>query len=201
MGETDKAQVKKELRARLRKSRLELPYTEALTRSRRAQARLLASGIWQEASSAALYAATQGELRTDDLLADALARGKAVFFPRVIPGRKGAMEFVRIHAADDLVPGRFGIPEPGPELPGIPAPVFACDLAVIPGVAFTLTGLRLGFGGGFYDRFLASGLVARSVGLCFALQIVPELPAEPWDLPVKFLCTEDGLERARTDSV
>jgi len=68
----------------------------------------------------------------------------------------------------------------------------AGDLALVPGLAFTTAGTRLGRGGGFYDRFLAD-FPGVSVGVCFSTQIVPELPREPHDQVVRMVCSEEGF--------
>ena len=73
------------------------------------------------------------------------------------------------------------------------APVLAPDLALLPGVAFDLTGGRLGYGGGYYDRFLEKGFACPRVGLCFEFQLVESLPLAPWDQRVNHICTEERM--------
>ena len=75
----------------------------------------------------------------------------------------------------------------------------AIDLILVPGLCYDREGYRLGFGGGYYDRFLAafgargSGRRPLLVGLCYAFQVVDALPSQDWDRPVDCLCTEEGL--------
>ena len=70
---------------------------------------------------------------------------------------------------------------------------FAPDIALLPGVAFDLAGGRLGYGGGYYDRFLEKALNCPRVGLCFEFQLVSSLPLAPWDQRVNYICTEERI--------
>lgn len=119
-----------------------------------------------------------------DWLGPAIPADKILAFPRTAGT---TMTFV---AGRDLVPGRFGIREPvGDELPPPP------DLILVPGLAFDRWGSRLGWGGGFYDRWLDSHPGVPRLGVGFSCQIVEQLPGEPHDLRVNFVLTEDGLVR------
>ena len=69
------------------------------------------------------------------------------------------------------------------------------ELLVVPGLAFDRQGYRLGRGGGYYDRFLARRVASTVVGLAFSWQIVPEVPRDPWDVPVGAIVTERGVIR------
>ena len=158
-----------------------------------AQNRVLDLPVWQRARAVALYMALREETDTSLLLHNAWDTGKTVFLPRVRPGESGVMDFVRCAGPADLAPGAFNLREPRPDLPGLAAgdPRFAPSLMVLPGVGFDRSGHRLGFGGGYYDRFLASAppSLAR-LGLCFHCQLLPRLPAAPWDQRVACICTE-----------
>ncbi len=101
------------------------------------------------------------------------------------------MQVAQIRSLDDLVPGYRGIREPVRRVPG---PVI--DLAFVPGVAFDARGRRLGYGGGFYDRFLAAiAPGAPAVGYCFDAQVVEEVPAEAHDRRVEAIVTEQRVIR------
>ena len=161
-----------------------------------AQQRLMAQPLWQQASVVALYAALPAEIATDALLDAAWQSGKRVLLPRVVPHATadgaGQMDFVACAGWNDLATGAYNIREPRPELPvwGGPAP----DCFVLPGVAFDRQGRRLGFGGGFYDRFVArSNWASPRVGLCFEAQLVPSFApgvCDSWDMGVNHICTE-----------
>jgi 5-formyltetrahydrofolate cyclo-ligase len=108
-----------------------------------------------------------------------------IVLPRVLPG--GAMEFAA--GAEKFRRGAFGILEPdgGEVVP--PAPD---DVVLVPGLAFDVSGGRLGYGGGYYDRYFADRRGAVLVGVCFAEQIVGRVPADAGDVRMDWLVTEKG---------
>lgn len=133
---------------------------------------------WQAARVVAAFAALAGEpdLRPFDWLPQRL-----VLLPRMEDER---LVFHEVTAPDQLKPGPFGVPEPDPGLCPV-ADVAKADLIFVPGLAFTADGVRLGRGRGYYDRLLASlpgG--ALTVGVCFACQLVDDIPREVHDEPV-----------------
>lgn len=183
------------LRERMRRLRLDQPPGLARARSLEAQRRLMDAPCWRNARSVALYVALKGELSTDSLLDAAWKSGRAVWLPRVRPREPGRMEFVACAGPGQLRPGPFGLREPEDGLPGLgpeeAGMSFRPDLLVLPGLAFDRRGGRLGFGGGYYDRFLDNMPACPRVGLCFAFQIIRNLPLEQWDQRVRYLCTEE----------
>lgn len=191
--EEDLAEKKKELRQRMRKLRTHQDAAKAEASSFAAQKALLASPLWLKAGSVFLYQATQGEIATDLLFADALAANKHVFFPRVRKNERGIMDFVEVYGKNDLVPGAYGIMEPASSLARIAPEEYICDVAVIPGVAFSPKGARLGFGGGFYDRYFSRTRARALVGFCYSFQMEEELALAPWDVSMTHICTEYGL--------
>lgn len=192
---------KADLRRKMRQMRHDQPREIALERSVEAQTFILSSSLWQKASTVALYMPTQGEIGTDLLFRDAIARGKALYLPRVVPGRRGAMFFVRVSGQGDLVSGAYGIMEPKPSLPGIGGADFRPDFAVVPGLAFDWRGRRLGFGGGYYDRFFAgrAGGACALVGLCYDFQTVGQVPSASWDVRMTHVCTESRFSATEQD--
>ena len=121
------------------------------------------------------------------------ADGKSFAYPRVTEGR---LDLYRVDSMYDLLPGAFGVREPSADSAHAVSPD-TLDLILVPAVAFTNRGARLGRGGGFYDRLLAS-LPAHTckIGVCFDSQILPDLPIEPHDQHVDFIATESGLQPA-----
>jgi 5-formyltetrahydrofolate cyclo-ligase len=121
------------------------------------------------------FVGCKGEPDTDPLFARLAADGKQLLLPRVQDGN-----IIACAGDGPMVASRFGIPEPtGPALP-----VDDIGFVLVPGLAFTAAGYRLGYGGGFYDRFLPT-LTCPYAGVCFAEQLVDELPVEPHDIPVQ----------------
>ncbi len=144
----------------------------------------------QRARRLGLYAALGEEMPTRGLAERLKRRGVEVLLPRV---RGGELEFAPAPSFDELVPGRLGVPEPPGEVPAADRPP---ELVVVPGLAFDAAGNRLGYGKGFYDRWLARHRVP-AVGLAFAVQEVDEVPHGPADRPVDAWVTETGVRRCR----
>ncbi|MFP4658457.1 MAG: 5-formyltetrahydrofolate cyclo-ligase, partial [Desulfonatronovibrionaceae bacterium] len=103
---------------------------------------------------------------------------------------KGKMDFFRVDGSDELQEGKFGIREPV-RAQRRPISCSGIKAFILPGVAFDSRGYRLGFGGGYYDRFIADNHCRMLVGAAYHFQLVPEIPAEPWDEPVYYVVTEN----------
>ena len=117
-----------------------------------------------------------------------LAEGRRLLLPRY-NSSASAYELVRIASSGtDLTPGHYGILEPRADLPA-ESVVPPGALWLIPGLAFTPRGLRLGRGRGFYDRLLAAHPGGVLVGLAFDCQILPDLPHSSWDIPMDWVLT------------
>lgn len=118
----------------------------------------------------------------------ALAEGRKVAFPRVSGKR---MEFIAVNdLAGSFREGSFHVMEPVGEAVLMP---IEHTLILVPGVAFDRAGGRLGYGGGFYDRYLAEYPAAVSMGVALGIQIVDDVMARPWDIPVQYLATGQGI--------
>ena len=137
------------------------------------------------------FASFGAELPTDPVMRWVLSSGRRLLVPYVDGRRLSAAE---VRDLEELAPGYRGIREPVERTPVDPADAAA---VLVPGVAFDETGRRLGYGGGFYDAFLA-GIAAGvpRIGLCFDLQVVDEVPASPNDEPVDLIVTERRVIRA-----
>lgn len=140
------------------------------------------------------YASYGSEIDTWELLEEALGRGKKVYLPRVLQeSGNSEMRFYRIRSTGELQAGYRGIPEPSGE-----GEEYLCGqgreertLMLMPGVAFDRYRNRLGYGKGFYDRFLGDKplLAQRTIGVGFACQMVAELPTSPLDVrPCQVIC-------------
>lgn len=98
----------------------------------------------------------------------------------------------QVRSMDDLQRGAMNVWEPKAHCPSVP--VSSLDIILVPGLAFTRGGLRLGRGGGFYDRLLAHpDFRARRIGIAYDLQIIDDIPCEPHDQRVHQIITETGL--------
>ncbi|MBS5144034.1 MAG: 5-formyltetrahydrofolate cyclo-ligase [Butyricicoccus pullicaecorum] len=154
---------------------------------------LFALPVYQKAGTIFCYCSTELELRTDEILTAVLKAGKTLCVPRCEGA--GQMTARRIDTLDALRAGRFGIREPADTAPVILPE--AIDLCIIPCLSADTKGYRLGYGGGYYDRFLAHTQMCKIV-LCAAryLQSQP-LPREKTDIPCHYILTERQVHRVR----
>lgn len=171
--------------------RRELVQADCFAWSQSIQQRAIALPDYRAARSVVLYSAVQNEVDSRAILADALASGKKVFYPKWV--ENGPSSFARILSAADLVVSRFGILEPVGSEPMTPADRESL-IVFVPGVLFDRRGDRLGWGGGWYDRALDDlGSQGVFVGLAYEAQLVDRLPTESWDRKVHLIITENDL--------
>ena len=149
---------------------------------------VLESTVWQRASQVMLYVPMSGELNVKSLLENALKKRKTVALPR-FSVEKNTYEVCGIDNLSNLLPGKFGVPEPSPDSQIMDTKQL--DLAIVPGVAFACLGSRLGRGGGFFDRLLA-GIPAKKCGVCFEQQVYPDVPVERHDVKMDMIATPNG---------
>jgi len=137
--------------------------------------RVESSELFRRAHTVALFSALKDEPATDDVLRR-WASCRRIVLPRV-EGEE--MDFYD-YRPEELASGSFGILEPQRGIPCDPGEI---DLVIVPGVAFTRSGCRLGRGRGYYDKYLSrSGFRAAKIGVCYLHQLVGELPVEPHDV-------------------
>lgn len=181
---------KRSLRKKLISLRAGLDPRAAEKKSFAAQDALLASSLWRNAGRVAMYASINAETSTWRLLETAWRQGKTALLPRIIDRKSAAMIFLACNGFADLERGPCGIPQPRAGKEGE-----APQLLIVPGVAFDLAGGRLGYGGGYYDRYLSKhpGLNSLAIGFCYSLQILGHVPMDNMDVPMGMLCCEEGL--------
>lgn len=187
---------KAQLRQRILAWRRSLSPREVAERSAQIASAILDWELYRDAFTLLAYLATPREVQTSAIVADALRRGKRVAAPLA---KSAELEARLIRDPErDVRLGPLRVPEPDPCTTEAVAPE-ELDLVLVPGVAFDRSGRRLGRGGGFYDRFLAS-LPPRVVtcGLAFREQLFAQVPADPWDVRVGYLATEEGIFRCET---
>ena len=128
-----------------------------------------------------------------ELIRQCLARGKRVAVPLVNALENAMVPLLIKDPEKDLAPGYYGIPEPDPRK-SLRVDAREIDAAVIPGSVFDVRGGRLGYGGGYYDRFLVYDAPrAKRVGLAFEMQLVERVPVQPHDQPLDILVTEERI--------
>ena len=151
---------------------------------------ILTHPLYQNAAVVLLYASVRGEIDLNDIMRAALRDGKLVCYPRCEAGN--TLKFCPIQSRKDLIEGKYGIPTPPPDSLALDAAALENALCIVPALAADPRGYRLGYGGGYYDRFLASHCV---VSLCALREVflTPALPTDPYDVRCDYLCTEKGV--------
>lgn len=173
---------KKELRKKYTKVRADVEDKEGKDRLIRENLRQL--DIYKKAKSVFVFISYKSEVDTRGIIEDILADGKKLLVPLV----KGSeMIAVEVKGIDDLEPNKMGILEPksGDEVTDV-------DLTITPGLAFDKSGFRLGYGGGYYDKFFAKVDTVR-MGIGYSDQCVESLVHEDYDKALEYLLTEEGL--------
>jgi 5,10-methenyltetrahydrofolate synthetase len=151
--------------------------------------KLCALPAYRAANFVAAYASFGSELDTSEFIARILTDGKQLLLPRINRAQRALELRQVVDLGADLVAGVWGIREPAERCPILS--LTSVEFILVPGVAFTPSGARLGYGGGFYDRLLASfdRRVAR-IAAAFDLQMVDKLPEGPHDQRVDRVVTE-----------
>lgn len=181
-----------ELRRRMLEQRGQLRAEQRLEMERALLQRLCALPAIQKAGVFFVYCSYRSEVGTGELIDQLLRLGKTVCVP-LCDAAAVSMVAVRItDPSKDLLPGYKGIPEPHPQLASTQSiEATSLEVVIIPGAVFDRRGYRLGYGGGYYDRFLAlEAPQALRVGLAFDLQLVEHLPDAVHDVPLDLLVTE-----------
>lgn len=138
----------------------------------------LSSSLYREAKTIYGYLPYNQEVRTVPMLQQALADGKKVAVPKVYGDE---MKFIYLTDLTDVEKGYAGIPEP---IADEPVADDVTALVLMPGLAFDPDGHRIGYGGGFYDKFLTAEPNHPTLALCYAFQMLPHLDTEAFDVPV-----------------
>lgn len=176
------------VRYRLLSERMKLPFEEVERLSGRITKNLLNLKLFEDANTVALYYPVRNEVKTEGVFRDAKKSGKGIYFPRV---GGSFLEFIKVCDLGELKPGKFGIPEPQKGCKKIE--IQDIDLIIIPGVAFDLSGGRLGYGKGYYDRAISVVTRKKRIGLAYGFQLLGIVPAETGDERVGAVVTESGV--------
>lgn len=145
---------------------------------------------WREAKVIALTVSRGREVSTIPIIERAWSSGKAVVIPKCDP-HDNTMKFYRITSFSQLETVYFGLKEPIVEQTIYYKPE-EIDLMIVPGVVFSKSGYRIGYGGGYYDRYLAH-FRGMKVSLAFTVQLRKEVPFELHDVPVEAIITNEGI--------
>ncbi|UOQ42516.1 5-formyltetrahydrofolate cyclo-ligase [Halobacillus salinarum] len=156
--------------------------------------RLFKSSLWENSQVIGITVARGDEWPTVPIIEKAWQENKEVAVPKCVPKEKH-MEFYKITDLDQLEIVYFGLREPNPAK-SVYTDKNEIDLLIVPGLFFNESGYRIGFGGGYYDRYLAD-FQGITVSLAAEHQIETEIPVEPFDIPVQYICTEKRYLRCK----
>jgi 5-formyltetrahydrofolate cyclo-ligase len=185
------AAEKNQLREFMLYKRNKISIRHAYEKSKRVQYNVVNSHQFLIAETVGVYFPLGSEVRTEEIIKVAISLGKKVALPIVESGR---IKFYQINdkpfKSDDLIIGRFGIREPikkGEE-------VVKMDLLIVPGIVFDSQGSRIGYGRGYFDRFIVGAKVSFSLGLAYQFQLVSyRLPQSHIDQKIDGLSIETGI--------
>ena len=183
---------KERLRKRVLATRMGLDRGQVKVSGQAILKRVLGLEAYRRAKLVHTYVSSkENEVDTRMLIGTCLAQGKRVAVPVVMPGTK-TLAHALIDGLDQLVVGPYGLAQPDPATATwLPAEA-RIDLVVVPGLAFDRRGQRIGWGGGYYDRFLAQ-VQAVKIGLCYNALVLDCIPGEPHDVPVDMVVAETAI--------
>lgn len=192
MSVNDIRSVKSELRKGFKNKRSCMSEDIKLNMDVEIQCRFLTLRQYSECDTLFTYVSKDIEVDTYSLIKAAWANGKRVAVPKCIENTR-EMEFYYIESLDDLEGGAFGVMEPVAKRCTL-ATDFSKGLCIVPGLSFDAEGFRLGYGKGYYDRFL-SKFGGETVGLCYSNCIKWKLPHGRYDRPVDLIVTDRYIRR------
>lgn len=191
--------MKKRLREKLLKKRDSIPPDQKIRKEASIEKRLFGLDVFKKSNSLLMYVSFRSEVDTRGYLQDVITSGKKLVLP-VVDSRHRVLKLYEIKAVSELIPGYMGIPEP--EIREHRRVTLKdIDLVIIPGTGFDRKGNRLGYGGGYYDRLLSyeSKQLAGAehhiptIALAFEEQIGTDIPAEPHDIKVDMIVTDERV--------
>ena len=151
---------------------------------------LFESALFEQCKTVFCYVSRSDEINTRSIIEKTLSLGKTVAVPRTV-GTERRMEFIQIGGLHELIPGNFNILEPPENVEKIQQGD-RHTLCLIPALCTDKNGHRVGYGGGYYDRFL-SNFPGESVVLVYSFLSETELPVESYDIPAGWVVTETGI--------
>ncbi|WP_099158509.1 5-formyltetrahydrofolate cyclo-ligase [Virgibacillus ndiopensis] len=182
----DKLQLRKSAIAKLKK----IKENEKRAIEQKLKHYLTTSAAWENATTIGITVSQGFEWNTKPLIEEAWEQGKIVCVPKCEPKEK-LLTFYQLKSYDQLEIVYYNLLEPKPKETK-KVDKNDIDLLVVPGLVFAKNGIRIGFGGGYYDRYLTNFL-NQTISLASIHQLVDSLPFESFDIPVNQLVTENGI--------
>ena len=182
--------IKKQMRSSCKEARRSMDKTLKANLDKKIQNKLLNLFVVREADVVLTYVSTPIEVKTLDFITTLLEQGKKVAVPKCL-NDKGDMDFFLINSLDDLEDGYFGVREPNP---GTATKVTTTEktVCIVPAFLFDEKGYRLGYGKGYYDRYL-SKYKGSTIGICYSQNIKDELFHGKFDRTVDMIVTEKQI--------
>ena len=160
--------------------------------------KILSSSYYKNAKTIMTFVSFSDEVNTHEFMKRAIADGKRIVVPITFP-ENHQLKPSQLKAFNELEPGFYNILTPKEEFIRFIDPQ-EIDLVITPGVAFRRDGYRVGYGGGYYDRFLSKIPNTPTIAICFDMQIVDDLPTDHYDIPVDYIYTEKNIIDTKKDS-
>ena len=178
------------LRKEVLHKRNSMSHFEISMKSKLIQQKLIESPVFNQSKSIGLYLAIGSEVQTREIINYALDLGKTVLLPRIMSND------LRFYVVDqkDFEENSFDVNRFGIKEPKIDKPADFIDLLIIPGIVFDMYGFRIGYGYGYYDKYLTINKFSKSIGLAYDFQFIKKpIPILPHDRKIDVLITESGF--------
>jgi 5-formyltetrahydrofolate cyclo-ligase len=181
---------KRKMRNKVKQLLTQLTDKEKQEYSKAIAEKLYALSLWEKAKCIGITISRGNEVHTLPIIETAWCQGKKICVPKCHPNEK-TMVFREIHSLAQLESVYFGLLEPIEEITKEVAAA-EIDLMIVPGIVFARDGYRIGYGGGYYDRYLQQ-FTNTTISLAYSVQIVARVPAEQHDIPVQMIITNDEV--------
>ena len=183
--------VKENLRKKAIEKRKNLSVADRITADKKIQENLFSLFEFNSANTIMFYVSTKSEVHTHNLIIESQRQGKQIAVP-LVDYETGEMSVSFLEDFHEHLEEKNGILEPKEEFVKL-IDSDKIDLIIVPGIAFDERGERLGYGKGFYDKYLQHCENKPRIGIAYEVQIVPEIPSEPHDIRVTKIVTEDRI--------
>lgn len=183
---------KKALRETMIEKRKKISQDERIKKSNEIKKRLFETEHYKNANFIFTFVSTDEEIDTHDIIRESLKKGKRIGVPITLPKEKKLVVSEIKDLDNELEMGFYGILTPKKEYIREISPE-EIDVVLVPGLIFREDGFRIGYGGGYYDRFLRDAKSVVKIGLCYEMQIYEDIPVDIYDIPVDYIITEKRI--------
>ncbi|MCF6465464.1 5-formyltetrahydrofolate cyclo-ligase [Clostridium sp. Cult2] len=183
---------KKVLRKEMFKKRANLSHEDIIEKSNTIQNKLFSLERYRKSDFIFSFVSFKDEVDTHDIIKKSLSLGKRVGVPITIPKGRQLIVSEIMDFDKELEMGYYNILSPKNEYIRETSPKLV-DIVLVPGLAFSPEGYRVGYGGGYYDRFFSINREMFKIGICFEIQITPQVPKGMYDIPVDCIITEERI--------